>query len=172
MKRYIALLIVLALGVGFFMSRQTFRPQTVVKQQLTEEQILKLPSDWKKIDDKDVNLKFEKQVGAGIKPQIVFKDFQSTEASAPAKYTDTLIAGAKSTIPSLKVLDDMRNSTEKFYSAFIRASYTNKGQKIKLIQRVYIIKDQVKVLTASFTGDLDAEINQILDNLVAEKIKL
>jgi hypothetical protein len=172
MKRYIALIIVLALGVGFFMSRKTFAPQTVVKEPIKIEELLKMPSGWSQVEDKDVNLKFEKKVDKGLKPQVVFKETQSTEASTPAKYTDRLIAGTKSAIPSFRVTGDMRNSLEKYYSAFITATYTNKGQKINLIQRVYIKGNTVYTLTASYTGELGNELNQILDNLVREKISL
>ncbi|MBI2464759.1 hypothetical protein HYV64_01335 [Candidatus Shapirobacteria bacterium] len=172
MKRYIALIVVLALGVGYFVSRKTFAPQTVVKEPIKIEELLKMPSGWSQVDDKDVNLKFEKKVDKGLKPQIVLKVTQSVEASAPAKYTDRLLAGAKSAVPSLRLTGDMRNSLEKYYSAFVTATYVNKGQKINLIQRIYIKENTVNTLTASYTGDLAVEINQILDNLVKEKISL
>jgi hypothetical protein len=172
MKKYIAIIIVLALGVGYFMSRKTFAPKTVVNQPIRIEELLKMPSDWSQVDDKDVTLKFEKKTEKGIKPQVVFKETQASEATAPAKYTDRLIAGAKSAIPSLRVTGDMRNSLEKYYSAFITAIYTNKGDKISLIQRVYIKGDKVFTLTGSYTGNLGNEINQILDNIVKEKVNL
>ena len=169
MNKYIALIIVIALGVGYFMSRKTFGPRTEIKEAITEEQLLKLPDAWTKIEDKDVNLKLEKKVDSGLRPQIVFKEVQSDDALTPAKYTDRIIAGAKSAIPSLKINSDMRNSLEKYYSAFISGTYTNKGQKINLMQRVYIKDKTVYVMTASYIGDLSTEVGQIFDNLAREK---
>ena len=172
MKKYIALIIILALGIGYFMSRRTFRPETLVKEPITQEQLLKLPETWSQVADKDVSLKLEKKVDQGLKPQIVLQETQSAEASAPAKYTDTIIAGARSAIPSLKITDDKRNSSERLYTAFITGNYINRGQKINMIHRVYIKNQTVYVLSASFIGDLSAEINQIFDNIVKEKIFL
>ncbi|MFZ2152449.1 MAG: hypothetical protein WAV41_00125 [Microgenomates group bacterium] len=169
MNKYIVLLIVLAIGVGYFMSKNTFKGQTDIKTPPTIEQQLGLPNGWTKVETSDTDLKLEKKVEASLQPQIVFKQIVSDEATSPAKYTNTIIAGARSAIPSLKITDDKRSSTDTLYTALITGSYLNRGQKVNILQRVYIKSNNVFVMTASYNGDLSDEINKIFDSLVKEK---
>ncbi|MBP9817156.1 hypothetical protein KBC75_00180 [Candidatus Shapirobacteria bacterium] len=164
MKKYILpSLLVLGVLCGYLIYRRPtmFRR---AEPQVSSDSINKLPAGWSAVEAKNVALKLEKNT-SGIKPQIVKTINQSSEATAPAKYTDSLIAGATSAIPSLTITDDKRKSSENLYTANLSGYYYNQKVKISLIQRIKIQKDQVSVLTASFTGDLNTEINSILDNL-------
>ena len=170
LKKYITIaLIVIAIVLGFIISRKAFNKPTI-ETPPTVEQLLKLPETWKNVADSDVALKLEKTVTSGLKPQIVLIKSSSKDALTPAKYTDRLIAGAKSAIPSFRVADDKRYSAENNYSAIITGYYYNKNIKISLIQRVYIKGEEVNTLTASFVGDINSEIESVLDNIVTEKI--
>lgn len=175
MKKYIGIaLIILAIALGFLVaSKKRSAVQTVVTNPVVSQQITStLPSGWSQIVDPTVDVKLEKKVDSGVKPQIVFMKSSSKDASDSAKYVDRLIAGARSAIPSLVITSTKRNSTESFYSTILTGYYFNQKQKISLSQRVYVKDDSVYTITGSYTGDLATEINQILDSIVKEKIRL
>jgi hypothetical protein len=173
MKKYIVLIVGLVLlAVGFFLTKPTSQKTVVEPQPVTEVQKLKLSDTWTEVADKNVDLKLEEKVNKGLTPQIVFKKSKSIDALTPAKYTDRLIAGARSTISTLRIETDKRSSVDGLYTAFLTGYYYNKNLKISLIQRVYIQGEDVSTLTASFTGDKTAEVNTAFDNIVKEKIGL
>jgi hypothetical protein len=170
MKKYIVALVIVAILVGFIVSRKPFQKESLVGQQISREQLLGLPETWKSIGDTTVALKLEKTVDGTVKPQIVLINSSSKDALTPAKYTDRLVAGAKSAVPTLRIITDKRNAAENNYSALISGYYFNGKTKINLLQRIYIKGESVSTLTASYTGELEAEINRILDSIVQEKI--
>jgi hypothetical protein len=174
MKKYIALIVVVVLVLGFVFSRRpNGNKPIVVDSQTAKEQLLKLPESWGIIDDANVNLKFEKKVDTGLKPQIVFTKTESKEATtSPAKYVDRLVAGAKSTIPSFKIVSDKRGSEENLYSALISGYYYNQKQKISILQRVYIKDGSVFTMTASYSSDIGSEIENIFDSISREEVKI
>lgn len=176
MKKYIgAALIVLAILIGFFASRQLglfSQKANVVTNHVSDTSSLNLPQGWNSVDSKDALLKLEKKTDKGVKPEIVLAKSTSKDAAKPAKYVDRLIAGARSTISTLTITSDKRQSEIGLYTANIAASYFNKKTKINILQRVYVKSETVYTLTASFTGDMSLEINQIFDMVVKQKVNL
>jgi len=170
MKKYIAFLIIIGIVIGYFLSKNKFNSQSITTITPTIEKQLNLPDSWTKIDDTVTDLKLEKKVDAGLKPQITLTTSTSKDTSNPSKYVNNLIAGARSAIPSYKVLNDKRNTDDTGYTARISGYYYNKNQKISLLQRVIIKGEKVFVLTSSFAGDQTQEIDQIFDSIVKEKI--
>lgn len=173
MNKYILpIIIIVGLIFGYFVYRSPsiFRQST---PEVSSSSTNNLPKDWLAVTAEGVELKLEKAVTDGIKPQIVLTVTTSEDASStPAKYTDNLLAGAKSAIPSLRFTSDKRGSLENLYTANLAGYYYNQKNKIDLIQRVYIQKSKVSVLTASFSGDLSKEIDEIFDTLQKEKLGL
>lgn len=170
MKKIIAVIaLVLLVALGYSLRQRFVRPTT--KSSTSTSEVI-LPSDWSQVADSKVDLKFEKKVDSGLKPQIVVKQVETDDAATPARYTDTIIAGARSAIPSLKIIDDKRTSTEKYYLAVLTGSYQNQKQKVSLLQRVYIKDKTVTVITASYTGELANEVNSILDLVAKNKFGL
>jgi hypothetical protein len=170
-KKYIAVGVIIAILLGFIISRNSFK-KAPVEIPVSDEQLLKLPENWSKVDDTAVALKLQKKVDKGLKPEIVLIKSESKDALTPAKYTDRLIAGARSAISSLRITDDKRNASEGNYSAMLSGYYFNNKTKISLLQRVYIKGETVNTLTASFTGDIAVEANQVMDSIVKEKLAL
>jgi hypothetical protein len=168
MKKYIiAIVLIVALSIGYYFFRVSVaKPFIQTIEQST------LPKDWQESQDKNVQYKVVKTVASGYQPQIVLIKNTSPNAVKPAKYVDSLIAGARSTITSLRINTDKRYSEEKYYSAVVSGTYYNKKVKISLVQRIFIKGEDVYSLTASYTGDITPEINSLLDQVVKEKISL
>lgn len=170
MKKYIiGSVLILFVIIGYYFYKHSFKETPVVIVPTIEQQ-LDLPKDWSKITDNKSSLKLEKKIVTGLKPQIVLTVTDAPEASAPARYVDRLVAGARSAIPSLKIISDKRSSEEGRYSATIFGYYYNQKTKVLIIQRVYVKGETVSVLTGSYADISDAEtINQILDSIVKQE---
>jgi hypothetical protein len=168
MKKFIFLIIIIILGVIIYLK---YRPQKPSPKSLpTSTPSFVLPSNWKTIPDAKVDLKLEKTVTQGYIPQIVLTSNTRSDVVDPKIYVDRLIAGTRSTVTGYNTTSDVRNSQPDFYSAQISGYYYNQKQKIALIERLYITKNTVYTLTASFIGDQAPEINPILDSIVADKL--
>lgn len=172
MKKYFILstIFVLVLLFGFiFYSQKTKKTDSNLSSNNIENN-LQLPKEWVKVSSDKLSLKLEKNVNQGLKPQIVLTVSESSEDSSPAKYVDRLIAGARSAIPSFKIITDKRHSEENKYSAVIFGYYFNQKTKVTVNQRVFIVGQKISVLTASSDGKITDEINQILDIIVKDLI--
>jgi hypothetical protein len=175
MKKYIAIAVVLLVVIGFFLFRRApakVETETPASQNTSISQTLNLPVGWTIVSESDTDVKLEKTVTTGLKPEVVYKVTTSKDAVTPAKYVDNLKAGARATLSGLVYLTDKRNSSESTYTAFLTGYYFNRGQKIFIDQRLYIQGETVYTLTGSSENSLVGEISQILDNLVKEKISL
>lgn len=170
MKKYIVIVIILALVIGFYIFRNKPEVKLTDNKIVTEETRLQLPEGWTLSENGMVDVQFEKKVESGIVPKIVFKKSTSQEAQNPAKYVDKLIAGAKSTVTSYKVVTDERTTADLGYLAIIKANYVNNKQKIEVSQRIYIIGEEVYTITGSYTGELGEEVDQIIEAVAKDKV--
>lgn len=169
MKKII--LIIPLLIALYFSLRSSNKPQTVSLDILPPvSQTIELPPSWERVEDPSSLYKFEKKVDQGLKPQIIFAKSESKNAPNQDVYLNHLIAGARSAIPSLRVISDERQSFNDYYFSAISAYYYSRNTKINLLQRVYLKGETVYTLTASYVQDLSSEINQIFDTLVAKEL--
>ncbi len=128
-----------------------------------------LPNNWQKVDNTaDVVLKYEKTVDSGLKPQIVMAKSELPADTTFEKYTNSLIAGAKSTLPSLKYSQDSLQDNLRLLSG----SYRNSNKPVSVIQRVYLRNQTVYTLTGSYdpSSSTVEEINTILDSIVSQHL--
>lgn len=170
MKKILGFLIIVSLILFAVFYRNSNNKDISKSNQISEEQKLGLPDSWTKVEDAKVEYKLEKKVEKGLKSEIVLIKSESKDASNPTKYVDRLVAGAKSTIPTLRISTNKRSSENEIYLAVISGYYYNQKNIINLAQRVYIKGETVYTLTASFGDDLTAEIDQIMDAVVKEKV--
>jgi hypothetical protein len=165
MKKIIAvILIIVGLIIVYFAVRHfTNRPTNTVTP---VAQTMTLPDAWKQVTaTAGTTQKFEKTVTSGLQPEIALVETTSNDATNSAKYTNNLIAGAKSALPSLRIISDETNSAPALYTRFLSGYYYNQKNKVNLLQRIYIQQTHVSVLTASFDDKsaTAAEINSIFD---------
>lgn len=171
-KKYLtiaAVLLIVIIGFFFFRGRSS-KTVTQTSQPVTISQKLNLPSEWTTVSETDTDVKMEKTVTTGLKPQIVFKKTTSKDATTAAKYVDRVKAGARATLFGLVYQTDKRDSSESTYSALLTGYYFNKGKKIFVDQRLYIQGETVYTFTGSFEKGLEGEVGQILSSLSKEKI--
>lgn len=142
-----------------------------------EKETMVLPENWSfsPLDDPSISLKLERRIEDLVRPTVVMIKSETSETDFSA-YLDRLIAGAKRTLPSLKVTSETEEEKEGFHLKKIEAYYYNGGNKVNLRQRVYLKEDRVYTLTASF-GQTDPETvsretETIFDSIFQEKILL
>jgi hypothetical protein len=176
MKENTKIAIMLAVTAGLlifkpFSSRKITIPSILTgEKDEIQEEVSRFPQGWSQIDSTEADFKLSKEVEEGLRPEVVLISSKSEEAIEPGKYVDRLLAGAKSAVPSLVVVDDGREEEGEVYLATISAYYYNSGKKVDLMWRVYIKGNEVYTLTASFEGEMRNEIDQIFDTLAEDEI--
>ena len=168
-KIIVPLLIVLAIIATYFIVRKPPQSATNSTPESSETVSINLPDNWHQIDNSDgVVLKYEKTVDSGLKPQIAVTQSDLPPETTFQKYTATLVAGAKSTLPALRYShDDLQLNAR-----FMVGTYRNSGQTISLIQRAYLRGQTIYTLTGSFDNKsaTPEEINSILDSIVSQHL--
>lgn len=171
-KIIIVILIVLGIYVIYRGIRHfTYRPQTIPTT--PTESVITLPEGWSKVTaSTGASQKYEKVVTSGLKPEIVLTETTSTDATNSAKYSNLLIAGAKSALPSLRYLTDETKTTDPIFSRFLSGYYYNQKTKVNLLQRIYIEGESTSVLTASYDSRSanTTEINAIFDSIWSQRL--
>ncbi len=134
-----------------------------------------LPSDWQIIEENQGNIivKLQKKSDKSFLPTMILVSSQIKETDNTKKYIDTLIRGAKSTIPSLVYTSNKsfvdQNGVDNYQ---LQGYYYSNKQKISIAQYLYI-KDQ-KIFTISLSSLSDQlsqeEINSLINNFLSDKI--
>jgi hypothetical protein len=165
-KKIVAIVLII---IGTFIVYRAVRHFINRPQKVTVvTQTIKLPENWQKVaTPAGASQKYAKTVTSGFQPEVVLIVSTSVQASDSAKYTNLLIAGAKSDLPTLKFLTDETKTTSSLYSRFLSGYYYNQKTKVDLLQRIYIQGNTVSILTASFDAKSASadEINSIFDSI-------
>ena len=176
MKKIAIVTALVLLAIIIFLA--TRRPASQIKETNNQQKsetatkLANLPAGWTTVTNTDTTIKLEKTVTSGLKPEVVFKQTSSKDATVPAKYVDNLKAGARATLSGLIYSTDKRNSNDTGYSALLTGYYLNKGKKIYLDQRLYLKDETVYTFSGSSDSNLTGEVSQVLNSLVQEKIGL
>jgi len=164
------LIIIALIGIAFVSNR----PKEIVPQEQVKE--ISLPENWAISEENqaDFTLKIEKKAEDSlVRPTIILIESEA-EFEDKQEYVDQLIAGAKRTIPSLK-LDSEKFQVESFSIWDLSGSYYTGGDRVEILQRIYLKDNKVSTLTASFLADgqesLSQEIKEIFDQIFATRIE-
>ena len=175
---YIALLLIstivcLLLGFNIFIFQ--YKNDNVIKQISvdTVQHGYKSPiKEWDTIqtNDKDV-LKLEKNSKYNIKPTIVAIT-STTEESDVKSYTNRLVQGTLSTIPTLKLIENTYTFDKEVAKRKIVGYYSNASTRVDIQQMIYVKGRHVLTLTSSTdpreTKILSNEITEIFDSIFTE----
>lgn len=173
MKKNIPAVIFLVFIIGLISYSIMHRPaKQNSPDNIDTTETVKYPSQWSKVDSDTSILKLEKEVESGIKPQISLTKGQLESTDSPQKYLTRLISGAKSAIPSLRLNQSSQTTNDDLVQTNLSGYYYNQKLKVNLLQRVYIKQGNIAVITASYSGNIDDEINQIFDQIYDQQIKL
>ena len=166
----VLLLVLQWLGFQYFNRR-------VLSSRLTQPTIensvlnISLPSGWQRTQDATdgVVYKAEKQNTNGKKDTIVAIQTQ-TSYSDHVAYTNNLIKGTKSTIPTFQTTSDVVfKQTNPIFTREIKGYFMNNDEKNYIIQRFVINGNTVLTLTySSFTAPTftsTAEVEKIFEDL-------
>jgi len=129
-----------------------------------------LPKDWTQTESSDTKLILEKKVVLGLTPQIVWERSEKKSETEFESYTNTLVAGARSAIPTLRYTSD--NFVEgDLNQRELTGYYYNQGKKILLSQRIYQKSENIYTLTASYAdSESETEVNSIFDKIVERRL--
>ncbi len=133
-----------------------------------EKENTQIPKGWTKVEGTSDQVKYEKKIEDGIKPTVVLIQSESTITS-PAEYTDKLIAGTRSAIPSLVLEDDNTSTEGSYFKRMISGYYYSGNDQIYIKQTLLINGNRVKTITASYNApseELDKEIDQLFKYLI------
>jgi hypothetical protein len=135
-------------------------------------QISGLPEGWQEETSPGNMIKLVKQSGSdSIKPTIVLIKSKREGSLDYRTYVNRLLSGAKSAIPSLKIIQNETLSDTSPYTRFLKGSYLNNRQQINILQQITIQDDKVFTLTASYLpSGLEAEINSIMSTVSQELV--
>jgi len=163
---------VLVIGVLVVIAFATSRPKSTIPEAPSSE--ISLPEGWSisSQDSPDFSLKLEKKAKDSLlRPTIVLIESEA-EFENEQDYVDSLIAGAKRTIPSLK-LNSEKKEANGFAAWNLSGFYYTGGDRIEIIQRLYLKDNKVYSLTASFLADdqIVDEINAIYQEIFEKRIK-
>jgi len=129
-----------------------------------------LPKDWAQKESSDNKLILEKKVEMGLKPEIVWEKSEKKTDVEFSTYTNTLVAGARSAIPTLRY--DMDKFVEgDLNQRILGGYYYNQGKKIFINQRIYQKDSNFYTLTASYAdSESETEVNSIFDKIVERRL--
>lgn len=171
-KTIIAL--IFAIGIIFLITRVfNVNPLSLVKDTPSPTPTVDnwLPSDWHQIDSDSNQLKLERTVESGLKPEIILIKSERPDSSDPKTYSDRIIAGAKSSLPSLRYTSDNTLNENNMYLRTLSGYYYNQKLKVLVSQRLYLQDNQVYTLTASYADPaMETEINSIFDSIVSRRL--
>jgi len=169
MSKIISTLIVV-IGIAYLLFRIfDINPVALIKNQPTATPTPDawLPSGWTQISSSDNEIKLEKTVESGLKPQIVFDKSTLETGTDFTAYTSRLISGAKSAIPSLKYTQDDLSDSSRTLSGF----YYNQKKKVFITQKIFQKDNSVYTLTASYSDESGkSEITSIFDSIVSRRL--
>ena len=172
-KEIIIPFVIVLIMIGFAFANNRPRSELTIGP---EKSTISLPQGWaiSAEDQIDFDLKIEKRAEDGlIRPVIVLIESEA-EFENDQEYVDSLIAGAKRTIPSLN-LDFEKSEASGFSVWDLSGFYYTGGDKISLVQRLYLKDSQVFALTGSFLEDGETKIQEqvfdIFDQVFESYIK-
>lgn len=165
----IILLILVAFSIRNIISDNSTAP--VIETEIEESG---LPNGWSYSSDTDgVEIKLEKQSDQTVKPGIVLIKSDLPQNITPKNYVDKLINGAKATLTSFRVVQNIETDGFGYYLRSLQGNYLISQQQINLLQRIYVIDGQVFTLNASYLPsetNIETEIEQIFDSLIEPEI--
>jgi len=111
-----------------------------------------------------------KKVELGLKPEIVWEKSEKKNDIDFETYTNTLVAGARSAIPTLRY--DMDKFVEgDLDQRILSGYYYNQGKKVLISQRLYQKDSNFYTLTASYAdSESETEVNSIFDKIVERRL--
>ena len=129
-----------------------------------------LSKDWAQKESSDDKLILEKKVELGLKPEIVWEKSEKKNDIDFETYTNTLVAGARSAIPTLRY--DMDKFVEgDLDQRILSGYYYNQGKKVLISQRLYQKDSNFYTLTASYAdSESETEVNSIFDKIVERRL--
>ncbi len=138
-------------------------------EEAEEEPDLNLAEDWQEEEGSEgAVVKLSKDSENEIATNIILNKEEEIEYDDPETYTDQLIAGTKSALPSLVYTQDETENNDYFIRQ-LTGSYWQAGSRIGISQRIYLKNDTAYVITASYDyqigQELEEEINQNFDLL-------
>lgn len=182
-KYAIVILIIVFLGFGVYLFTDyleevelpsIFQPRV---EEVDEETDIDLAENWQKEEAPEgAIVKLSKDTEREISLNIILNKEEEIEYEDPQTYTDRLIAGTRSSLPTLVYIDDQTDQVNDYFVRYLEGYYWQAGLQIGLSQRIYLEEDVVYVITASYDNrdrqELEEEINQNFDQLTEEYIRL
>lgn len=169
-------------GLGIYRYTDGFKKVELPKfpQKETEEKKeegMDLPEGWQEVEvaEEEVVVKLTKETESEIETNIVLMKIEDIDYESPEEYTDRLINGAKSALPSLTFSDDEVEEND-YYIRKLTGRYWNAGDQVEVKQQIYVGENEVYVITASYASaasseELTSEINNLFDKLSEEYLK-
>jgi hypothetical protein len=171
MRKYLIIFIIV---IGVILAyRLTSKATPSPESQPTQTDKVNLPQDWQAVNPTTgIYRQYEKNIATGYKPIITI--VRSTQKATDIKsYTDQLIAGAKSTIPSLRFTDDKLGQSGDFSTREMLGFYNHsRNLKVFLDQRIYLKDSDSYVVTASYTPESAStdEIKKVMDGIFTDVV--
>ncbi len=173
MSRLIVYLLIF-IGIGYVIysinqkiSSPPSRPATPTSANLS------FPAGWKIVETTPNSQKIQKSGNYKTVPTVVYlKSPIAGDKAEPQSYVDSLIAGAKSTIPGLVYSQNQTTPSGAYYLRQLTGSYPLAKSVIKLAQSIYVKDNFVYTITASYqNSDISAEeIKAVFETVFATKI--
>lgn len=135
--------------------------------------VLDVPEKWNlvDIDNADIIYKLERESTVPVKPTIVAISTDTNEADYKT-YTDSLLKGTLSTIPSMRITTNTVNNISEVFTREVTGYYLNASRKIDIKQNFYGYRGKLLTLTATTdpreTLKLQKEIQILFDNIQLE----
>ncbi len=103
----------------------------------------------------------------GFQPTIIVLKNEITIPD-PKNYTDNLIKGARSVLPSLVFTSDTTSTQDNFFTRSLDGYYYSKKTKIFVMQELIIKNNQLLTIAGSSTGN---DLNQAFAFVVSQQLK-
>ncbi|QQS44063.1 hypothetical protein IPM65_00450 [Candidatus Roizmanbacteria bacterium] len=167
----IALLLTSIAVTSVFRNKNT----DTVEESVPAEQILVLPEGWEKVTKEGYeNTYIKKQVEAAEYTPTVAYDRNTVKETTAGEYFSTMIAGAKSAIPSLVVTSNEEHKYDGYDVLNLAGNYYQGGNHIQIRQRLLLKGTTLHTIAASYVEGQEIseeEIDALFDYIVHNYIK-
>lgn len=141
-----------------------------VKESVSTEKALVLPQGWEKVTKEGYENTYIKkpQIETDYTPTIAY-DRNTVKEIPVEEYFSTMIAGAKSAIPSLVITKEQLNEYNGYSVMNLEGSYYEGGSSIQIRQRLLLNGTTLHTIAASFTDEQQItaeELDKVFDYIV------